>query len=313
MKMVFIGGCPRSGTTLLASLISNHSKIIAVPEAHFRIELMRKLENTKPENIFEKIKFLENNLSFGTWNIKLPSEETFRNKPDELSNYAFVYQILIKEFCRKFYPEKRDTYSCVVDHNPDNVKIAFQLKKHFSKSSFIHIIRDGRAVASSAIRLNWGPNNIYDAVTFWLINLSFGFRAVSYFDNEGHEIYYEDILENPGSHLKKIIQKLDIDFESTQLSSGGLVLPEFTKNQHRLINKPLNRGQISAWKKKLTPRQIYVFEKMSEDMLVMLGFSMENLNVPFGNSIFLKLVTKASSFSKNYLNKLLFKIKLRKR
>lgn len=313
MKMIFIGGCPRSGTTLLASLISNHSEIIAVPEAHFRIELMRKLENVKPENIFEKVKFLENDLSFGTWNIQLPGRETFKNKPHEVSNFAFVYNILINEFCSKYYPEKKDSYSCVVDHNPDNVKIAFQLKKHFHKSSFIHIIRDGRAVANSAIPLKWGPNNIYDAATFWLTNLSFGFQAVSYYGYEGHELFYENILTNPALHLREVIRKMDINFESTQISSGGLVLPEFTKNQHRLVNKPLNKAQISAWKKKLTPRQIYIFEKMSEDMLILLGYSKENLDVPFGNSNLIKIFIKSSSFSKNYLNKLLFKIKLRKK
>lgn len=313
MQMIFIGGCPRSGTTMLASLISNHSEVIAVPEAHFRIGLMLKLENIDSKFLYDNIKYLQSNISFKTWEIQLPEKNLFQNKPASKSNFAFVYELLIQEFCRKFYPEKLDTYRYVVDHNPDNIKYAFQLKRHFEKSYLIHIVRDGRAVANSAMSLTWGPNNIYDAATFWLTNLSFGFQSVVYYGKEGQQVTYESILNSPQGVIKKLVKNLNISFQESQLSSNGLILPEFTKNQHQLVNKPLNRGQISAWKNKLTPREIYVFEKISVDMLKMLGYVLINPKVRFGDSTVLRLAIKSISFYRNYLNKLLFRVNLNKK
>ena len=39
---IFIGGCPRSGTTMLADLLSRHDKISFVPEVAFKFPLLRK-------------------------------------------------------------------------------------------------------------------------------------------------------------------------------------------------------------------------------------------------------------------------------
>ena len=45
-----------------------------------------------------------------------------------------------------------------VDHTPVNLKFFMHLVKHYERAKFIHIVRDGRAVASSVIPLEWGPN-----------------------------------------------------------------------------------------------------------------------------------------------------------
>ena len=36
---VFIGGAPRSGTTLLGSILGSHSQMLATPESQFKFEL----------------------------------------------------------------------------------------------------------------------------------------------------------------------------------------------------------------------------------------------------------------------------------
>ena len=311
VQFIFIGGCPRSGTTLLASLISNHSEIIAVPEAHFRKELFSRLENISDEAIYDRIQFLKTNASFRTWNIIFPEREAFANKPASKSSFAYVYEVLVHEFCKKFHPHKVKSYKWVIDHNPDNAKFSFKLKNHFPESGFIHIVRDGRAVASSVIPLSWGPNNIYDASTFWLLNLSFGMQSVRYYNDKGHQVSYESLLQEPEKQIKELINKFNICFEETQLISKGLVLPKFTLAQHQEVNKELNLSKISGWQNKLSAKEVYVFESLTFDMLKLLGYSESGIKQKFAFLTFDRLFVKSFSLVKNYWNKILFKINLR--
>lgn len=310
-NFIFIGGCPRSGTTLLASLISNHSAVIAIPEAHFRMKLNKELENVKPQEIYERIQYLKKDYSFLSWEIDLPGKRHFMNKPQSLSNFAFVYKILANEFCRKFNPNKLDSYQFIVDHNPDNSKISYSLNKHFPDSGFIHIIRDGRAVANSVIPLHWGPNNIYDAATFWLTNLSFGFQSVLYFQKKGHQLHYENILLNTEQELKKLTEKFKINFEASQLLSSGLILPKFTISQHKFVNSSLNKRNISKWEEELSKRDIFIYEKLTFNMLSLLGYSIKGKNKHYKFLKLIKIYTKSTSVLRNYLNKITFKNNLR--
>ena len=42
---IFIGGCPRSGTTMLGDLLSNHSEIGFIPELNFKLPLFKKVSS----------------------------------------------------------------------------------------------------------------------------------------------------------------------------------------------------------------------------------------------------------------------------
>ena len=55
-----------------------------------------------------------------------------------------------------------------VDHTPQNLIHAKLLVDLFPDARMIHIVRDGRAVANSLMRVDRGPNNIEDAANFWV-------------------------------------------------------------------------------------------------------------------------------------------------
>jgi hypothetical protein len=59
MQPVFIGGCGRSGTTLLGAMLGTHSKCIVTPESKFNYEAikasMREKGQVDPVQAYEKI------------------------------------------------------------------------------------------------------------------------------------------------------------------------------------------------------------------------------------------------------------------
>jgi Sulfotransferase family len=54
-----------------------------------------------------------------------------------------------------------------VEHTPPNVKAAPALASMYRDMKLVHIVRDGRDVASSAVRFKWGPDSTRDGIIWW--------------------------------------------------------------------------------------------------------------------------------------------------
>lgn len=62
---VFIGGAPRSGTTLLGSILGSHSQMLATPESQFKFELTPLFNEAPP--LKEKVsEFINRHPRFAT-------------------------------------------------------------------------------------------------------------------------------------------------------------------------------------------------------------------------------------------------------
>ena len=55
IKPIFIGGCPRSGTTFLGSLLGKGDKTVVVPESQFKIQEYKEIRDNL-ETVFYNIK-----------------------------------------------------------------------------------------------------------------------------------------------------------------------------------------------------------------------------------------------------------------
>jgi len=54
-----------------------------------------------------------------------------------------------------------------VEMTPPNAKAMHALSSMLPGATFVHMVRDGRDVASSVARRTWGPNDVLSAVTWW--------------------------------------------------------------------------------------------------------------------------------------------------
>ena len=82
---------------------------------------------------------------------------------------------------------------------------AYLLNEEFPKAKYIHLLRDGRAVANSVLSLDWGPNTIPVAARSWVKNVSYGLAAESFFNNEKIlRVKYENLTLKPIETLKNM-------------------------------------------------------------------------------------------------------------
>jgi hypothetical protein len=269
---IFIGGCARSGTTLLAAMLGANDLCITVPESQFKVEAIRSHNGSIEElDISEVAYFIKTHYRFKHWQLDVDPVTIVKDQKAAIS-----YRDLLKELVISYAKVRGKSKSQYwVDHTPENIKYASTLLEIFPEAKFIHLIRDGRAVAASVMPLQWGPNTINKASSWWVERVSYGLGAEDFLKNMGTPILrvrYEDLLLTPEKQMKEICVYLNITYSEAMLKSDGFVVPSFSKKQHKLIGEKLELSRLDAWKNSLSVDEIGIFESLVCDMLIYLGY-----------------------------------------
>jgi hypothetical protein len=278
-RPVFIAGCDRSGTTLLGDLLGNSRWSITTPESQFLHDLLIQIGLGSFRSPEAAASWLQNHFRFVAWDMPLNLLELAGLI--DLARPRLTIENLLAEYVRHVQPDKigADVW---IDHTPDNFKYQTMLKNLFPEARFIHIVRDGRAVCASIKPLEWGPNNAYMASRHWATRLS---EAMAVEVAEGANclrVRFEDLLQDPDDVLQRICRFIDLPFETALLKGGGLLLPEFTRNQHRLVGKPLDGSRAERWRRTLSKGEIRDFESypLAHTLLTQLGYRTEFADPP---------------------------------
>ncbi len=123
-RFIFVGGAPRSGTTMVQNILDSHPDICGGPEfLHIPdiINLRRKLHRS---------------IRQGYIDLYCSYNEVDKNICSLIEK--FLLSLANKHGC-KFFSEK----------TPENVLVFSELTQLFSQAYFIHIVRDPRATVSS--------------------------------------------------------------------------------------------------------------------------------------------------------------------
>jgi len=277
MIPIFISGCDRSGTTLLGSIIGSANNAIAVPESQFLINLYRlSLNGMLCPN--KASSFLSSNKRFLIWNSSIPSFEGVK----KIKTGEFIERLV-----ENYSIQKKENLKFWVDHSPGHICYLMRLCEIFPEARFIHMVRDGRAVAASILSLpDWPFGTVYGVAQHWIKRVGIGVAAECSLKDKILRVHYENLLKNPKIVLQKICNFIGLDYEERMLKGNGFKVPEYTKQQHQLVGKGIFIKRIDAWKKELSVNDIRVFESVCGDMLPYLGYE---LCFPHSNKVVKRL------------------------
>jgi hypothetical protein len=271
MKPVFIGGCHRSGTTLLGDLLGAHPQCLTTPESQFKINALEGAglpqNRSEVESLLERA---ENMRSLSRWNLQpsafeLPGDMEFR--------YSALMQRLVSAYGETV---DKTSFDFWVDHTPTNVRHLRMLFSEFPEARAIHLVRDGRGVAASVLPLDWGPNTIVAAAHWWAHHIAFGLAAETHFGGDRIlRVRYEDLVAEPGAELERICRWLGVDYVDEMQQGGGFSHPSGEFRYHALIHQAPNAARATAWTKRLSDRQVKAFESRTRDLLSYLDYELK--------------------------------------
>jgi hypothetical protein len=268
MRPVFIGGCDRSGTTLLGALLGTHTGCLCIPEMPFKFGIPRALESEQGDGA-KVVQKIASNWRFQIWGLDLDLAEGI---PQRWSAREIIEWVVIEYGKQSGKPVPQ----VWVDHTPLNLRYTQMLLELFPEARIVHIVRDGRAVANSLMRVDWGPNNVESAAHFWVESLARGFAAELMCGPERIiRVRYEDLVWEPAATLEKLCTYVEINYEPGMSQGTGFRVPEYTAHQHSLVGSVPDSSRINSWERELTPRQVEIFESVAADLLLGLGYSLK--------------------------------------
>lgn len=288
MPVPFVVGAPRSGTTMLRLMLDAHPELAIPPETYFitRAQKMWQAAKRNPgENQVEA--FIEAVTTHKRWGDFHLDADAFAERVRERNPRK------LGEGVRCFY----EMYAEKIDKPRWGDKTPFYVRKMdlihrvLPEAHFVHLIRDGRAVALSIKDLWFGPDTIEGCAEFWVARLDEARRKADRLPNY-IEIIYEDLVRDPEPNLRKIADFIDIPFDERMVRfyenvderialetppeevapDGRIVSTDERMKIMENLKRPPDPSRIDRWRQEMSPEDVATFEAIAGERLRELGY-----------------------------------------
>jgi hypothetical protein len=281
---IFIVGVPRSGTTLLAAMLSAHSQVSCGPESHVFRALSDDIEKAQsslsrrvsrlmhiflPESLHvSRMSAVEKKLCeqwpgravdylFSIIHHKAPVPDNYGLGREAITGYLSHAEPSIRSIASALPAlfAQRSGKSRWIEKTPDHLLSVRKIRQVFPDAPIIRIIRDPRDVALSLEKVPWGPKTFLEALIVWHRY----HRTSEHFfitDKRCCTVHYEVLVASPVEELRRLCQSINISFErgmlDTSQATGVNKTNEPWKNK---VSDKVDKDRALAWKDVLTASQ----------------------------------------------------------
>lgn len=266
--LIFIGGVPRSGTTLMRAILDAHPDIRCGQETRVvpRILQMRHHWVKSPK---ESVRLAEAGISSEVMDSAVAS---------------FIMEIIVKHG----EPAPR-----LCNKDPLTLKHGDYLIELFPNSKFIFMVRDGRATVHSIITrkitiTGFDLNDYEQCLKKWNEAVTAMYmKCVKMGRQRCMIVYYEQLVLHPQTWMKHILEFLDVPWDDAVLhhdelinKPGGVILSKVERSSDQVI-KPINLEALSKWVGQF-PEDVLKNIKNIAPMLATLGYNPDTSTPNYG-------------------------------
>lgn len=266
-------GCGRSGTTLLRNIFDAHPDLAVTHEAHFVGPMATRRSRYERPDGFDLDYFIADLFRDPNFVRQGLEEEALR---EALVGAAPTH---FGDAVRGVFATYASTQGKTLygDKTPGTVSHIALLGDLFPEMKFVHVIRDGRAVALSYLeRPEWGPQTMAEAAHHWKSRIARGREGGAVVGSERYlEVKYEDLLERPEELTRQLCRFLGLEYSDSMLRYheaaeefiAGTKDPEAFKNLARPVTKSLRN-----WRGEISESDLELFEVIAGELLESLGY-----------------------------------------
>jgi sulfotransferase family protein len=263
-RPIFLVGCPRSGTTLLSTMLHAHPRIAMPPETRFLLPAYRNRaaygDLRQPENrrrlahdlVADPGRFHE--LQLDRDDIV---EKIVAGAPTIGSAAGTIWREFARSRGKARWGEKRPAYW-------RDMGMVLRL---FPDAQIVHLVRDGRACVASLSKVHWWQHGTVGATSSWVLADRF-LRSLGRKlpPDAYYRLRYEDLLADPRGELARLCAFLGERFDDQMLDyakAADDIVPGYKERWHGRTRQALDPGRIEAWRADLTPSEIGLVEAVA--------------------------------------------------
>jgi len=279
IRMFFILGRPRSGTTLLRTLFEAHLNTITAPECGFIINMEPKYGKVTHWTKEVLVSFYDDlmlNPKIGNWELD-------RDKTIE-SLLLYQGENSFQNICKVIFLNYKSVFASenvkwIADKNPTYATYASRLMKIFPDAVFLHITRDPRDNIVSIKTFEFEAPIAALLAYRWRNSSIKLFKLRKKYPKKFFHIRYEDLATEPSKYTQMMCNYLDIPFREDVFDYykkaderlKGKVEPADLKFHKGLLN-PINTNRLGLWETKLTDKEVRYAETVIGKWMEMYGY-----------------------------------------
>jgi hypothetical protein len=266
-QFVVVAGSPRSGTSLLRTILRNSDSLfVHETEPQYILELYRRF-GLAITDVQQATDFLVSHEKFPRAEVD-PAElrETLKGKT-ALSLSEFL------RTCFRLLKRTRPDAPLVLKHPPLILHLDL-VKALFPNLLVIHSVRDPRANVFSQ-RTRWPSTSLWEAATLWRASVRAGRRWQQRGTTPYLEVRYEDLVTAPEAMCTTICEFLRIPFRPSMLT------PDHVEREWNPTNpgegskrhyQGFEQQRIEKWKRFLTPLEVKLIEDRCRRGMAWFGY-----------------------------------------
>jgi hypothetical protein len=273
-RPVIIGGCPRSGTTLLRTMLHCHPELAIPRETRFVIEAWDRRKR------FGDLHDADNRRRLARWIFAREKSDAdrFGLDPD-----AAVERLVaapptlgsLLAMCFVMYAEK-DGKARWGDKRPKYAARMTAVWDLFPSAHFVNVVRDPRACVASMRALGWYDGRIAPAVELWerSLNTVNDWRPKLAAD-QLLEVRYEDLVADPEAILGRVASFCGLDAGGDAM---GRMLAYHRREEvrseryHANVARPLDPSRVSSWSNALDGGEVAFVEAATGALMKQCGY-----------------------------------------
>jgi hypothetical protein len=211
VRRIFVVGCPRSGTTLIQSIIAAAKGMTSYTESHFFDKSFVNLgfgRYIKIGDLGGQLRrFLEENDAHQT----LLTERVFTENTWDTSNVDRIGRRFVRLLDEMAVHRKSKGW---IEKTPDHLFRINLLQKLVPDAKFVHVVRNPRDTIRSLYHAGrqWGKPRSYPTLMVkWFLCVRISRK---YAQRIMHKIvFYEDFVDSPATDAKHLLEWLDIRWD----------------------------------------------------------------------------------------------------
>lgn len=262
-KRVFIVGCPRSGTTLLQSILAAHEDVTSFPESHF-------FPSLSPGRRIYRWLGLASRLAYDRLQ-KFLEEADYQEILPPKSRFGQTQNSAISSFtqCLDKIAERSGS-SVWVEKTPRHLWYIDLIEKHVEEPMFIHVVRQGRDVVTSLYQVThrhaekWGgARTLQTCIDRWNQDIKITQR---HRDKANHHIVrYSDLITDRRTTAKGLFRLINLPVKTDCMADP---------HSERVVDQIITDEE--AWKN--NNKNKYVNQTTSKYENILTSFQKEDIN-----------------------------------
>ena len=272
LPYTFIVGCPRSGTTLLQRMLDHHPMLAIANDTHF----IPRVVDPDGADVALSPELVDRVLGYHRFARLGIDDAAVRRAASRTRTYA--------EFVGALYAQygARHGKSLAGEKTPDYVRYLPLIGRLFPWSKVIHIVRDGRDVALSALQWArpdkgpgrfalWQENPVAVCALWWRWQVTSGRSDGRGLGSRYREVRYEDLVARPHETVERLCHFLQLSFAPEMLTyhvGKQRGEPGLSAKSAWLPPTP----GLRDWRSQMSEWDAEVFDVLAGDLLSSLGY-----------------------------------------